>query len=161
MAGSFWVWIPSIQKRLMTFSGLSPPSPNRCYGSLVAWLARIDANRFARIAWFARIGNSSGSCESAWRAIKIGVAIANDSANKGLPLPLGRGVCETKSKNGRPRPRKPFIFRAFCPQRGVWDHGLRPWSWKGPDHGVGVDPETVNDSRESIRANRVANRPCH
>ena len=22
--------------------------------------------------------------------------------------------------------------------------GLRPWSWKGPDHGVGVDPETVN-----------------
>ena len=35
------------------------------------------------------------------------------SANKGLPIPLGRGVCETKSKNGRPRPRKPFISRAF------------------------------------------------
>ena len=57
----------------------------------------IRANRFARFArigWFARIGNSSDSCESAWRAIKIGVSIANDS-------------------------------------------------------------------RESIRANRVANRPCH
>ena len=32
---------------------------------------------------------------------------------KGLPLPLGRGVCETKSKNGRSRPRKPFISRGF------------------------------------------------
>ena len=42
----------------------------------------IRANRFARFArigWFARIGNSSDSCESAWRAIKIGVSIVNDS----------------------------------------------------------------------------------
>ena len=57
----------------------------------------IRANRFARFArigWFARIGNSSDSGESAWRAIKLGVSVANDS-------------------------------------------------------------------RESIRANRVANRPCH
>ena len=50
------------------------------------------------------------------------------SANKGLPPPLGRGVCETKSKNGCPRPRKPFISRVFCAQRGietmVSDHGL-------------------------------------
>ena len=50
------------------------------------------------------------------------------SANKGLPLPLGRGVCETKSKNGRSRPRKPSISRVFCRQRGietmVSDHGL-------------------------------------
>ena len=58
------------------------------------------------------------------------------SANKGL----GRGVCETKSKNGRSRPRKPFISRVF-----VLGGGLRPWSRKGPesDHGLGVDPETV------------------
>ena len=61
------------------------------------------------------------------------------SANKGLPPPLGRGVCETKFKNGRSRPRKPFISSVFCAQRG-----LRPWSRQGPDHGVGVDPETVN-----------------
>ena len=57
----------------------------------------IRANRFARFArigWFVRIGNSSDSGESVWRAIKIGVSIANDS-------------------------------------------------------------------RESIRANRIANRPCH
>ena len=64
-------------------------------------------------------------------------------ANKGLPLPLGRGVCETKSKNGRSRRRKPFISRVFCAQKG-----LRPWSQTmvsiPSDHGVGVDPETVS-----------------
>ena len=53
------------------------------------------------------------------------------------PLPLGRGVCETKSKNGRSRPSKPFISRVFCAQRGI--------QTKGPDHGVGVDPETVKN----------------
>ena len=50
------------------------------------------------------------------------------SANQGLPLPLGRGVCENKSKKGRARPRKPFISRVFSAQRGietmVSDHGL-------------------------------------
>ena len=40
------------------------------------------------------------------------------SANKGLPLPLGRGVRETKSKNGRSRPRKPFISRVFLCSEG-------------------------------------------
>ena len=44
------------------------------------------------------------------------------SANKGLPLPLGRGVCETKS-------RKPFISRVFCAQRGI--------ETMVPDHGLG------------------------
>ena len=51
-----------------------------------------------------------------------------NSANKGLPLPLGRWVCETKSKNGGSRPRSSFISRVFCAQRGietmVSDHGL-------------------------------------
>ena len=42
------------------------------------------------------------------------------SANKDLPLPLGRGVCETKSKNGHARPRKPFICRMVS-------EGARPW----------------------------------
>ena len=41
------------------------------------------------------------------------------SENQGLPLPLGRGVREAKSKNGRSRPRKPFIFGVFCAQRGI------------------------------------------
>ena len=42
----------------------------------------IRANRFARLArigWFSRIRNSSDSCESAWRAMKIGASIANES----------------------------------------------------------------------------------
>ena len=49
---------------------------------------------------------------------------------RGLPLPLGRGVCKTKSKNGRSRPRKPFISRVFCAQRGIKtmvSEGARPW----------------------------------
>ena len=70
---------------------------------------------------------------------EVEIWIKQDSANKGLPLPLGRGVCKTKSKNGCSRPRTPFISRVFCAQRGieamVSDHG--------PDHGEGVDPETV------------------
>ena len=52
------------------------------------------------------------------------------SANNGLPLPLGRGVCETKSKNGRSRPPKPFICRIFCVQRGIEtmvSEGARSW----------------------------------
>ena len=46
--------------------------------------------RFARIGWFARIGNWSDSCQSAWRAIKTGVSIANDSRESGCesPVPL-------------------------------------------------------------------------
>ena len=47
----------------------------------------------------------------------------NMSANKGLPLPLGRGVCETKSKKGAPDPENP-LFLGFSVLRG----GLRPWS---------------------------------
>ena len=52
------------------------------------------------------------------------------SANKGLPLPLGRRVCETKSKNGCSRPRKPFVSRVFCAQSGIEtmvSEGARPW----------------------------------
>ena len=54
----------------------------------------IRANLFARFAWikwFGRIGNSSHLCESAWRAIKIGVStIANDSRESRCesPVPL-------------------------------------------------------------------------
>ena len=56
------------------------------------------------------------------------IFLQKESANKVLPLPLGRGACETKSKNGRSRPRKLFISRVFCAGRGietmVSDHGL-------------------------------------
>ena len=59
--------------------------------------------------------------------VSWGLAFPQRSANKGLPLPLGRGVCETKSKNGRSRPRKPFISRVFLCSEGVWDHRYRPY----------------------------------
>ena len=45
---------------------------------------------------------------------------------------------------GAPDPEAP-LFLGFSVLRG----GLRPWSRKGPDHGVGVDPETVNLRRGS------------
>ena len=59
------------------------------------------------------------------------------------PYPLGAGSARPKSKNGRSRPRKPFISRVFCAQRGsetmVSDHGLG----RGQTMGRGVDPKTV------------------
>ena len=82
-----------------------------------------------------------------WRLGKI--IVEGKCENKGLPLPLGRGVCETKSKNGRSRPRKTLYFQGFLCSEAFRDHGLRPWSRKGPDHGVGVDPETV--SKNSLK----------
>ena len=41
------------------------------------------------------------------------------SANRALPLPLGRGVWETKSQKGCFRHRKSFMHRAYSAQRGI------------------------------------------
>ena len=66
------------------------------------------------------------------------------SAKKGLPYPLGAGSARPNPKMGAEDPENP-LFLGFSVLRGGFrDHGLRPWSRKGPDHGVGVDPETVN-----------------
>ena len=54
------------------------------------------------------------------------------SANRGLPLPLGQGALQTQ---------KILHDVGLQCSEGDWDHGLRPWSRKGSDHGVGVDPE--------------------
>ena len=56
----------------------------------MAWFARIDSHDSRRIGWFARITSSSDLCESAWRAINIGVSIANDSRESRCesPVPL-------------------------------------------------------------------------
>ena len=46
------------------------------------------------------------------------------------PLPLGRGVCKTKSKQGRARDRKPFMHRVYSAQRRIEtmvSEGARPW----------------------------------
>ena len=61
-------------------------------------------------------------------------------SNRGLPLPLGRGVCETKSKNERARDRKPFIHRVYSAQRGFGTMvSDRPW--------IGVDPSLLSLSK--------------
>ena len=57
------------------------------------------------------------------------------------PYLLGAGSARPNPKMGAPDPENP-LFLEFSVLRG----GLRPWSRKGPDHGVGVDPETVTNS---------------
>ena len=65
------------------------------------------------------------------------------------PYPLVAGSARPNPKMGAPDPENP-LFLGFFVLRGGRDHGLRPWSRKGPDHGVGVDPETVTDQCSSL-----------
>ena len=60
-------------------------------------------------------------------------------------LTLGAGSARPNLKMGAPDPENP-LFLGFSVLRG----GLRPWSRKGPDHGVGVDPETVTNCNSKI-----------
>ena len=70
---------------------------------------------------------------------EFGVIIqAPASANRGLPLPLDRRVCDTKSKKGAPDTENPSYI-GFT----VLGGGLRPWSQTMPDLGVGVDPSLL------------------
>ena len=39
--------------------------------------------------------------------------------------------------------QKTLYFQGFLCSEGDRDHGLRPWSRKGPDHGVGIDPSLL------------------
>ena len=130
----------------------------------------IRANRFARFArigWFARIGNSSDSRESAWCAIKNSWRCGNHAHPH-------------KMRKLRPklRPRRIWTARIQKYCKSVEKRKLRPWSvlpgetqtmvrvncqngdgggsWVG-EIGISI----ANDSCESIRANRVANRLCH
>ena len=53
------------------------------------------------------------------------------AANSSLPLPLGRGVCETKSKIGCSKHRKSLMHRVYSARRGIEtmvSEGARPWS---------------------------------
>ena len=75
-------------------------------------------------------GESSSTPSALFLLFLSGGRNVEFSKKKGLPLPLGRGVCETKSKNGRSRPRKPFFSRVFCSQWGIEtmvSEGARPW----------------------------------
>ena len=75
-----------------------------------------------------------GVCETP----KKGAPETQKPFNRAVPLPLGCGVCETNSKKGRARDRKP-LMHGYTALRG----GLRPRSWRGPDHGIGVDPSLL------------------
>ena len=86
------------------------------------WKTARKTTKKARILYSSRTLNSSGKKGKRLKSQEF--LEKEKSASKGLPLPLGRGVCETKSKNGRSRPRKPFVSRVFCAQRGI----LTPWS---------------------------------
>ena len=55
------------------------------------------------------------------------------------PTLLGAGPARPNPKMGAPDPENP-LFLGFSALRGL---PRPPWSRKGPDHGVGVDPETV------------------
>ena len=60
------------------------------------------------------------------------------------------GVCETKSKKGVPETENPS-----CIGFAVLGRGLpRPWSRKGPDHGVGADPSLQSIGRLSSDSSR-------
>ena len=56
-----------------------------------------------------------------------GSASGQGSANRCLPIPLGHGVCETKSKNGRSRHGSSFMHRVYSARRGVETMVARPW----------------------------------
>ena len=64
---------------------------------------------------------------------------ATAQQNRVYPYPLGVGSARPNPKMGASDPENP-LFLGFSVLRGL----PRPWSRKGPDHGVGVDPETVN-----------------
>ena len=63
--------------------------------------------------------------------------------NRVYPHHLGAGSARPNPKMGASYPEKP-LFLGFSVLRGGLRPCLRPWSRNGPDHGVGVDPETMS-----------------
>ena len=67
-----------------------------------------------------------------------------NSANKGLPLPLGAGSARPNPRRGAPDPENP-LFLGFSVLRGLPRPPSQTMVSEGakPDHGVGVDPEIM------------------
>ena len=70
------------------------------------------------------------------------------------PYTLGAGSARPYPKKGAPETGNP-VFIGFTALRGDWDHGLRPWSRKGPDHGVGLDPSLLAEIRFAREGGRT------
>ena len=89
-------------------------------------------SRFATMGFFSKFGVFPWSNEE-------------NQQTRVYPTPW-RGVCETKSKNGRSRPRKPFIsfmdVGDFCEFSLVFSHAKHP-----------------NSAKYSVLTNRFVNRP--
>ena len=68
------------------------------------------------VAWFARIGHSSDSRESAWRAIKIGIWIANDSYKSIRANRIANRLCHYVSKIAQ---IVVILWRKFPLERGL------------------------------------------
>ena len=95
-------WFKTKQKRPTKLPQKYPPNTSNKFNGVLGGLGGRKLRKKQKtttkppqnyprfVAWFARIGNSSESCESAWRAIKIGVSIANDSRESRCksPVPL-------------------------------------------------------------------------
>ena len=66
------------------------------------------------------------------------------------PTPWARGLRDQIQKWARQSEKTLFSVGFSVLRGGFRDRGLGPWSRKGPDHGVGVDPETVNGCAPNV-----------
>ena len=123
------------------------PSPS-CFFPAEIWVT--EARRLIKVSTLqALLGAPLSSCPpcqmqcvlsqstSTIPTMSLHLSDANNlnSPNRGLPHPLGTGPARPNPKMAAPE-TEILLCIGFAALRG----GLRPWSRKGPDHGVGVDP---------------------
>ena len=126
MSGECFWTVPGTFWRLFGVPG--PEAPGDIFETFLGFRARRARETSVRGGLVPNFSRNPPALTSINR--RKSVHKSRNLANKGLPLPLGRGVRETKSKNGRSRPRTPFISRVFCAQRGIGtmvSEGARPW----------------------------------
>ena len=128
------------------------------------WFRRIGLmrykNRGFKCEWFARIDSRESRCKSPMPNHPLEICEPPTLYSEPLQIKSGDLLMgrfrEAVFKHAGRAEKQPIshqtgvypypldqenpLFLGFSVLRG----GLRPWSWKGPDCGVGVDPETVN-----------------